>query len=90
MESISISPQRAHLKALSVSRSAVARSEDATTGLVELRVRELKNIQPGCCAEGYVLPEFQGYVLIIGTWRGIKCHFQKKIKRNGFNGLEEI
>ena len=50
----------------------------------------LKQKPPGGCAEGCVLPELQGYVLIIGTWRGIKCHFQKEIKPNEFNGLEEI
>jgi len=85
MESISISPQRAHLKALSVSRSTVARSEDATTGLVELRVRELKDIPPGCCAEGYVLPEFQSYVLIIGTWGVLSAISRRKV--NGMDAM---
>ena len=56
----------------------------------ELLSRELKTEAPGGCAEGCVLPELQGYVLIIGTCRDIKGHFQKKNKPNGFSGLGEI
>ena len=42
------------------------------------------------CAEGCVLPELQGYVLIIGQWKVIKGHCSKKNISHEFKGLGEI
>ena len=37
-----------------------------------------------------VLPEFQGYDLIIGRWAVIKGHLAKSLIRNALNGLRDF
>jgi hypothetical protein len=50
----------------------------------------LRTDAPGGCAEGCVLPEFQGYDLIIGGWTVILGHAVRSLICHVFSRLEDI